>query len=507
METAIAYCRVSDPRQVDEGNSLATQEKQAREYAARHDDSLLRLFIERGESAKTDSRPVLQEMLAFCKQHARVVRVVIIPKIDRLARNAHDYASLKMMLARLNIRVESIGERIEDSPVGRFTEGILAHVAQFDNEIRSERSRNGMVDAVREGRWVWRAPKGYCNVKEGGKANIAPDERLGPVMAEAFERIASGSHSSQEVCRWLQAQGVRVTLPRLHEILRNKAYLGVIESFGLIQKGSPPFVPLVTPETFFRAQEALRRKTEARIYDRDNPDFPLRGTLVCECGKHHTGYWAQGRSEKYGYYRCMACLRTNHPRDEIERAFRSDLSEYRFLPGYVNQVKEAILRRWRVRFEEELGRADRARKEIEEMTSLQGKIVLKLAEGVIPDDLAKRQIDEIGKKIAALAEEKDGSLSTEQEITRAVDFGTAFLSEMPSYWASSELPEQKKLQLFLYPRGLVYMKNGRFRTSDYPLQEGIKEVAHRGLSDLVDPDDDFTNRLLQFLKELTDRFS
>src|SRR5579871_6271925 len=218
METAVAYCRVSDPRQADEGNSLATQEKQAHEYAQKSGYHLDRVFIERGESAKTDDRHVLKEMLSYCQKNKGRIQVVIIPKIDRLARNRDDYGTLKAFLSRLQIRLDSIGERIEDTPVGRFTESILASVAQFDNEIRAERCKGGMVEAVREGRWMWLAPKGYRNVRINGKANIAPDEHLGPIMTKAFERIASGSHSSQSVCNWLQAYGVRVTQSRLHEI-------------------------------------------------------------------------------------------------------------------------------------------------------------------------------------------------------------------------------------------------------------------------------------------------
>src|SRR5690349_746220 len=133
METAIAYIRVSDPKQVTEGNSLVTQERQVREYAKSQGYNLLRVFIERGQSAKSDDRTVLQEMLEFAKQNVGKIQVLMFPKIDRFARHLPDYLDLKARLNRLKIRIDSVGEHIEDTPVGRLTEHLLASIAQFDN--------------------------------------------------------------------------------------------------------------------------------------------------------------------------------------------------------------------------------------------------------------------------------------------------------------------------------------------------------------------------------------
>ena len=58
MERAIAYIRVSDPRQVTDGNSLVTQENLVRDQVRARNYELDRLFVEPGESAKTDNRPL-----------------------------------------------------------------------------------------------------------------------------------------------------------------------------------------------------------------------------------------------------------------------------------------------------------------------------------------------------------------------------------------------------------------------------------------------------------------
>jgi site-specific DNA recombinase len=42
-------------------------------------------------------------------------------------------------------------------------EGVLAAFAQFDNDVRSDRTRAGMRAALELGRWTFPAPLGYLN--------------------------------------------------------------------------------------------------------------------------------------------------------------------------------------------------------------------------------------------------------------------------------------------------------------------------------------------------------
>jgi site-specific DNA recombinase len=49
-------------------------------------------------------------------------------------------------------------------------EGVLASFAQFDNDVRSDRTRAGMRAALELGRWTFPAPIGYLNTpKWSGK--------------------------------------------------------------------------------------------------------------------------------------------------------------------------------------------------------------------------------------------------------------------------------------------------------------------------------------------------
>src|ERR1700744_1961500 len=90
-KVAVSYARVSTKEQAErdgdpEGDSLPAQLEANRRKATSMNAAVLREFVERGESARSaDTRPELQTMLAYIKEHA--VDYVIVHKVDRLARN------------------------------------------------------------------------------------------------------------------------------------------------------------------------------------------------------------------------------------------------------------------------------------------------------------------------------------------------------------------------------------------------------------------------------------
>ena len=173
LKRAVIYVRVYTKEQVDEGNSLSTQQKICTDYATRNGYDIAEVFIEQGESAKTADRTELQRMLRYCAEKKNGIKAVIIYKLDRLSRNTDDYSQLRILLKRYGVEIKSTSEHFENTPVGRFMENTIANVAQFDNDIRAERCAGGMKDAMRDGRYVWSAPIGYDNVKIADKATIA----------------------------------------------------------------------------------------------------------------------------------------------------------------------------------------------------------------------------------------------------------------------------------------------------------------------------------------------
>src|SRR5258706_5744013 len=207
---AVIYCRVSTKEQAEEGNSLVTQERNCREYAAKYSFDVAEVFVEEGESAKTADRTELQKLLRFCADRKNQISAIIIYKIDRLSRNTDDYSQLRILLKRYGVEIKSTSEYFENTPAGRFMENIIANVAQFDNDVRTERSVGGMRDAVRDGRYVWRAPIGYKNGRVDGKANIMQSDKA-DLVKKGFELIAEKRYSLNIILNTLSSMGLKIS--------------------------------------------------------------------------------------------------------------------------------------------------------------------------------------------------------------------------------------------------------------------------------------------------------
>ena len=95
IKRAIIYLRVSTEEQVD-NFSLETQQKICTQEAERRGMEVIQVFKEEGRSAKNIvGRPVLIELLEFCRKNKRTLNAVIIYRLDRISRQLQDYLAIR----------------------------------------------------------------------------------------------------------------------------------------------------------------------------------------------------------------------------------------------------------------------------------------------------------------------------------------------------------------------------------------------------------------------------
>ena len=269
-ENCVIYTRVSSKKQVDEGTSLEKQEIDCINLANKLNYNISKIFIEKGESAKTADRTALTAMMDFCSKKQNGIKYVIMYKSDRLARNTEDYLKIKSYLISKGVKIKSVTENFEDTPAGKLQEVVMAGFAQYDNEIRTERAVNGSKQAVLQGRVPGTIKLGYVSAKdEFNKATIAPCPVLQPILKELFETIAKGVYSLDELRVIFAKKGLvnPVTKKPLAssyfmKLIRSEIYCGWIEKFGLRVKGK--FTPIIDEETFYRAQRMINGKNKPR---------------------------------------------------------------------------------------------------------------------------------------------------------------------------------------------------------------------------------------------------
>ena len=153
------------------------------EYCRRQGYEILERFHEEGESAKTTDRSQLQNLLTYCRLNKGRVHFVVVFNLTRFARDKYDHFALRSHLQSLGISLRSATEPIDDTSTGKLMEGVLAAFAQFDNDVRSDRTRAGMKAALELGRWMFLAPIGYLNAPRVNGQE--PDARSGAGAARA----------------------------------------------------------------------------------------------------------------------------------------------------------------------------------------------------------------------------------------------------------------------------------------------------------------------------------
>src|SRR5918993_3381213 len=220
MVGAVIYIRVSTKEQT-ENLSLATQLKTCEEYCERQGFEVVARFREEGESAKTADRTELQKLLHFCRTNKGRVQFVVVFNLTRFAREKYAHFALRTHLKSLGISLRSATEPIDDTSTGKLMEGVLAAFAQFDNDVRSERTRAGMQEALRRGRWTFLGPLGYLNAPRAMRQSLIPDPERAAIVRRVFKQYATGTQP-------LSSQAIGM-------LLRNRLYVGIIDvpEFGV----------------------------------------------------------------------------------------------------------------------------------------------------------------------------------------------------------------------------------------------------------------------------------
>ncbi len=477
MANAVIYCRVSTNEQVVEGSSLITQQKACEDYADKNGYIIVERFIEEGESAKTANRPTLKQLLDYCQRNHKQIEALIIPKIDRLSRDALDYATLRVFFKKLGIALISVSEPLSDDPTGRFLETVLSGASQLDNEIRTERATAGMKQAVQEGRYVSKAPVGYKNVVFNDKKNIAPDKGKAKFVVKAFEMVASGKYSVEEVRRILEAEGFRgyreakISKSSFATMLRKKTYIGLIEAFGLNITGSYPFVPIVEVAVFEKAQSVLRkeRAPNASRYSKENPDFPLRGIVMCQNGHKLTAAWSTGRNAKYALYRCNICKRSSKRKLDLENGFKAYLGEFEYSQLETKALEARIHAKWNERNKAAIDHRMQLNLEIDLLKQDQKILAKKVVQGIIPDRVGKEEAEEMENRIEELQSTLSEIPQIEAEADKVIEYATQFLTGIGNRWEKVDLKVKQRFQSFAFPEGFTYYDNGEFGTTKIPI--------------------------------------
>ena len=144
MKAAI-YCRVSTEEQ-----DLSTQEKICRAYCEAKGWEVYRVYEDVMSGTKS-SRPAFNEMLEDMRHYR--FRVLVVSKLDRMGRSIRHLLSLFDEFKGKKVEFVAATQNIDTSTAsGKLQAHILSAFAEFERNIISERTKEGLKYAKNVGK-------------------------------------------------------------------------------------------------------------------------------------------------------------------------------------------------------------------------------------------------------------------------------------------------------------------------------------------------------------------
>ena len=302
---AVIYARYSSDNQREE--SIEGQLRECTAYCKKNNITILRTYIDRAMSAKTDHRPDFQRMI---KDSAKgLFDVIIVWKLDRFARNRYDSAHYKAQLRKYGIKVLSATENISEGPEGIILESMLEGMAEYYSAELSEKVIRGHTENALKCKYNGGTPTfGYVIDKD---KCYQIDPHTAPVVLESFTRYANGA-TMKEVMQYLvesgftTVRGRKIDLNFISRLLKNRKYIGEYSYRHIVTPGG---IPAIVPQDLFdRVQQRLEANRKAPSRHKAEDDYLLTTKLFCgTCGAMMVGESGTSASKgrKYHYYRCV----------------------------------------------------------------------------------------------------------------------------------------------------------------------------------------------------------
>ena len=287
-QKALIYCRVSDPKQKEEGHGLESQEQRCRDHAAQRGYEVEAVFPDvmtgGGDFLK---RPGMVALLAYLDARPDENFVVVFDDLKRYARDTEFHLQLKREMSVRNAQRECLNFKFEDSPEGDFIETVFAAHGELERRQNGRQVKQKMRARMKQGYWAFRAPVGYVfeELDEHGKL-LVRDEPNASIIQEAFEGLACGRFESRaEVKRFLDGFP---TMPKqrpggvgwqfVSDLLSRPIYAGLIDYKPWSLSNLPgKHQGLISLDTFERVQSRLKGRSHAPARKNINRDFVLRG--------------------------------------------------------------------------------------------------------------------------------------------------------------------------------------------------------------------------------------
>jgi DNA invertase Pin-like site-specific DNA recombinase len=196
VEAAVGYIRVSTDDQAESGAGLAAQRRTIQTECQRRGLTLLEIVEDAGFSAKTLDRPGLTRALdqLACGEAS----VLIVAKLDRLARSVADFANVVRLAERQDWAVLACDLGVDmTSPTGGLLANITASVAEWERKIIGTRTREALA------------------ARKAAGVRLGRPRLLDPAVAASIRASRASGETLQAIADQLNSQGTTTPTGRV----------------------------------------------------------------------------------------------------------------------------------------------------------------------------------------------------------------------------------------------------------------------------------------------------
>ena len=331
------YLRVSTEDQAREGFSLPEQKERLETFCKFKGYEIVDYYEDAGISAKTGNyRPEFERLKEDIK--SKRINTIIALKLDRITRSIFDWEKLMTFLDENDAYIDCANDEVNTTNAnGKMVSRLLMSVSQNEIERTSERTKVGLVGAIKQGHLPSQAPLGYKHENK----KLVIDYSTKDVVVRIFELYYNGN-SYQTISNILNEEQVLGKSnwrdSTITAILENEVYKG---DFVHGKRTKHPTYyknvvePLVSKEMWEDCQ--AQKEKNSRAYQRTLTYLFLQKIRCPRCNNLMGGKATKKKNGNvYYYYYCNNC-KLNLKENVIEEYFENFINEIVEYDSVVNQ--------------------------------------------------------------------------------------------------------------------------------------------------------------------------
>jgi site-specific DNA recombinase len=515
IQNCVIYTRVSSKEQMDTNQSLEWQKKYCVDYAVRNKLDVKGFFGGTYESAKSDERKEFSRMLKFVKGSKEKISFILVYSLDRFSRTGDSAIYIAGELKKTGVNIIAVTQPIDtNSHAGVLQQNIQFIFGKYDNDLRRQKTIDGMREKLLRGDWIGNAPTGYSFVKGMERQTIVINEK-GELIKQAFVWRANAM-TYEQIIEKLKHLGLNVPKQTLAGIFKNPFYCGFMSHnllHGEVVKGRHP--ALIDEDLFLRANEL--KKTEGYKMNKANDNLPLKVFVKdAESGAPFTGYLVKKKGLYY-YKVNKIGTKINRSVNIMHDKFKELLRNYTVDSAHVEPLAIQLRYTWDNLTESNTSEKKALSLKLNEVEEEFYNLRKRHAIGSVSLDIYEEFSTEMKVRKESLLvdlEKLNQKLSNPKEL---IQFTCKLTANLTPVWASGDYYQKQIFQNVVFPNGLVYdSKIEHYRTPEInsviggvaQLSKGLGELKKSDSqnlfekSDLVPPSRPNMNELLEDTREL-----